>query len=51
MFVMINKQKKLKTAPIKHHQKFCLSYMNINSIRKKLDSLLELKCGLAVFLQ
>ena len=40
----------LKNARIKHPQKVCLSPININSIRNKLDSLFEFTYGLVDFL-
>ena len=40
----------LKNARLKHPQKVCLSHININSIRSKLDSLFEFTYGLVDFL-
>ena len=40
----------LKNARIKHPKKVCLSHININSIRNKLDSLFEFTYGLVDFL-
>ena len=40
----------LKNARLKHPKKVCLSHININSIRNKLDSLFEFTYGLADFL-
>ena len=40
----------LKNARIKHTKKVCLSHININSIRNKLDSLFEFTYGLVDFL-
>ena len=40
----------LKNAQIKHPKKVCLSHININSIRNKLDSLFEFTYGLVDFL-
>ena len=39
----------LKNAQIKHPQKVCLSHININSIRNKLDSLFEFTYSLVDF--
>ena len=36
----------LKNARLKHAKKVCLSHININSIRSKLDSLFEFTYGL-----
>ena len=40
----------LKNARLKHPKKVCLSHININSIRSKLDSLFEFTYGLVDFL-
>ena len=40
----------LKNARLKHPKKVCLSHININSIRNKLDSLFEFTYGLVDFL-
>ena len=40
----------LKNPRIKHPKKVCLSHININSIRNKLDSLFEFSYGLVDFL-
>ena len=40
----------LKKARLKHPKKVCLSHININSIRNKLDSLFEFTYGLVDFL-
>ena len=40
----------LKNARIKHPKKVCLSHININSIRNKLDSLFKFTYGLVDFL-
>ena len=40
----------LKNARLKHPKKVCLSHININSIRNKLDSLIEFTYGLVDFL-
>ena len=40
----------LKNARLKHPKKVCLSHININSIRNKLDSLFEFSYGLVDFL-
>ena len=40
----------LKNARIKHPPKVCLSHININSIRSKLDSLFEFTYGIVDFL-
>ena len=46
-----DKQKNiLKNARLKHPKKVCLSHININSIRNKLDSLFEFTSGLVDFL-
>ena len=39
----------LKNARLKHPKKVCLSHININSIRSKLDSLFEFTYGLVNF--
>ena len=39
-----------KNARLKHPKKFCLSRININSIRNKLDNLFEFTYGLVDFL-
>ena len=48
--MMANKQAPLKTRKYSTPQKICLSHIFINSIRDKLDSLLEFTYGLANFL-
>ena len=40
----------LKNVQLTHPKKFCLSHININSIRNKLDSLFEFTYGLVDFL-
>ena len=39
----------LKKARLKHPKKVCLSHININSIRNKLDSLFEFTYGIVDF--
>ena len=49
--MMTNNQRNiLKNARLKHPKKVCLSHININSIRNKLDSLFKFTYGLVNFL-